>query len=236
MSYLKDLVWNTVATGDVSVVETQGAGIFYRILQVGSVIEVNWDNQIKGKGDKRGGFKTLKDAKDFVELDHYPHTMKPYVKGFEVIEQKVNSINEVNNKGKDMETLQGNTKKYSKEQVVDAIEMLSDICHSASVRGGWWHNLNTGEPLERNKLEMLMLAVSEIGEAVEGVRKGINDDHLPQYKMEDVEIADTFIRLFDYTKGHGLQVAESFFDKVLYNANRADHKPSNRIKDGGKKY
>lgn len=125
---------------------------------------------------------------------------------------------------------------YSREEVINSIDMLTEICHGASVKGGWWHDVNTEEPLERNKLEMLMLITSEIAETCEGVRKGINDDHLPQYPMEDVEIADTLIRVFDYIGGHKLRTAEAFVDKLEYNSNRADHKPENRKKVGGKKF
>lgn len=137
---------------------------------------------------------------------------------------------------KELKTLEGLEKEYTKDEVVSAINLLTDVCHSASARGGWWSNISTGEPLERNKLEMLMLIVSEVSEACEGVRKGINDDHLTQYPMEDVEIADTLIRIFDYIGGHKLKSAESLFDKVMYNASRSDHKIENRIKVGGKKY
>lgn len=119
--------------------------------------------------------------------------------------------------------------------LVDAVNMLTDACHGASVNGGWWHDIATGEPLQRNKLEMIALIHSEVSEAVEGVRKGINDDHLPDYPMEDVEMADTLIRIFDYIGGHDLQTADALVDKLEYNANRADHKIENRIKDGGKK-
>ena len=117
-----------------------------------------------------------------------------------------------------------------------AVNVLVDACHGASVKGGWWHDIATGEPLQRNKLEMIALIHSEISEAVEGVRKGINDDHLPGYPMEDVEMADALIRIFDYIGGHKLQAADALVDKLEYNANRADHKVENRIKDGGKKY
>ena len=120
--------------------------------------------------------------------------------------------------------------------LADAVNMLVDACHGASVKGGWWHDLATGEPLQRNKLEMIALIHSEVSEAVEGVRKSINDDHLPQYPMEDVEMADALIRIFDYIGGHKLQSSDALVDKLAYNANRADHKVENRIKDGGKKY
>ena len=120
--------------------------------------------------------------------------------------------------------------------LADAVNMLVDACYSASVRGGWWHDLATGEPLQRNKLEMVALIHSEGSEAVEGIRKGINDDHLTQYPMEDVEMADALIRIFDYIGGHKLQTADALVDKLAYNANRADHKPENRAKAGGKKY
>ena len=119
--------------------------------------------------------------------------------------------------------------------LADAVNMLVDACHGASVKGGWWHDLTTGEPLQRNKLEMIALIHSEVSEAVEGIRKGINDDHLTQYPMEDVEMADALIRIFDYIGGHKLQTADALVDKLAYNANRADHKPENRAKAGGKK-
>lgn len=120
--------------------------------------------------------------------------------------------------------------------LAESVNMLVDACHGASVKGGWWHDLATGEPLQRNKLEMVALIHSEVSEAVEGIRKGINDDHLTQYPMEDVEMADALIRIFDYIGGHKLQTADALVDKLAYNANRADHKPENRAKVGGKKY
>ena len=118
----------------------------------------------------------------------------------------------------------------------DAVQMIIDACHGASVKGGWWHDVETGEPLKRNKGEMLMLIVSEVAEAMEGDRKGLMDDHLPEHTMETVEIADVFIRVGDYAGGHKLDVAQALVDKLTYNANRADHKIENRAKDGGKKY
>jgi len=115
------------------------------------------------------------------------------------------------------------------------IEELSDLCYNISADAGWWTDLETGLPLERNRGEMLMLIVTEIAEAMEGVRKNIPDDHLPQYTMEEVELADALIRIFDYAGGHRLRVGEAMIAKLEYNKTRADHKIENRQKAGGKK-
>lgn len=123
-----------------------------------------------------------------------------------------------------------------RDRIIQAVKTLTDICHSASRNAGWWHNIKTGEPLKRNKGEMLMLMVSELAEAMEADRKSLNDDHLPQYDGVSVEMADCLIRICDFVGGFGLKTAEAMADKIEYNANRADHKIENRLKENGKKY
>lgn len=112
-------------------------------------------------------------------------------------------------------------------------DFASDV-HLANDK--WWHDLNTGEPIQRNVGELLMLCVSELAEAMEGHRKGLRDDHLPERSMFEVEIVDTFIRLFDLAAGLNLDLDGAFVEKMEYNRTRADHKPENRLKEGGKKY
>lgn len=113
---------------------------------------------------------------------------------------------------------------------------LMNACHEASVKGGWWNDLNTGESLKgkRNVGELLALIHSEISEALEGYRKNKMDDHLPHRKMIEVELADAIIRIGDLAGSMDLDLEGAIHEKMEYNANRADHKPENRRKEGGK--
>ena len=50
-------------------------------------------------------------------------------------------------------------------------------CHEANQK--WWHDLHTGERLNRNFGELIALVHSELSEALEGHRKDLMDDKLP---------------------------------------------------------
>ncbi len=117
----------------------------------------------------------------------------------------------------------------------NGIKALVVLCHGASVRGGWWHDLHTGERLQRNVPEMLALIHSEVSEGLEGYRKSLMDDKLPNRSMLEVEMADTVIRIADLCGGLGLDLAGAIIEKLAYNAKREDHKPENRLKEGGKR-
>lgn len=68
----------------------------------------------------------------------------------------------------------------------------------------WWTDLVTGKPIERNKGELLMLAITELSEMVEGIRKNLPDDKIVTRSMEEVEAADFWIRILDYVHGFNL--------------------------------
>lgn len=185
-------------------------------------------------------------------------------------------------------------------------QAMSDRIHAANVAAGWWPTNKS----DRNVAEMLMLVVSEGAEASEGHEMQLVDDHLPQFKMFDVELGDVLIRIHDLDGGLELDLGNAISEvhqtfiylggrsvdeylmsfvrhvsyameghrknrqdpdyparkqlavglaravieiyylaeltgvdletvveaKLAYNAQRADHKPENRQKEGGKAY
>jgi len=121
------------------------------------------------------------------------------------------------------------------EATLHAGQILTAACHGRAWNAGWWHNLDTGEKLERNVPELLCLIHSEVSEALEGFRKNLMDDKLPHRKMIEVELADVVIRVFDAAGGLGLDVAGAVVEKMMYNANREDHKIENSKGENGKK-
>lgn len=114
---------------------------------------------------------------------------------------------------------------------------LSDYAAEAHIANmKWWQDPATGQPIQRNKGELIALMHSELSEALEGERKGLMDDKLPHREMAEVELVDCLIRIFDYAGAFGYDLEGAYQEKMAYNAQREDHKHESRMKANGKKF
>jgi len=115
-------------------------------------------------------------------------------------------------------------------------EMVSYF-HGKSTAAGWW--CENGRDITKDKYvhaTKLMLVVTELAEAMEGLRKGLQDDKLPHRLMAEVELADALIRIFDLAGVLGYDLGGAVVEKDTFNSVRPDHKLENRAAAGGKAY
>jgi NTP pyrophosphatase (non-canonical NTP hydrolase) len=107
------------------------------------------------------------------------------------------------------------------------LKNLVEQCHETAKEKGFWDK-------DRNVGELLMLVVSELGEAIEAHRKGRFTDFdmynqllkdgwefksLFETEIKDQfedEICDTFIRLFDLCGGLGIDIEKHIELKMKY--------------------
>ena len=110
------------------------------------------------------------------------------------------------------------------------------LAHTTAKDAGWYHDPVSGAPVARNFGEVIALMHSELSEALEAHRKGLQDDKLPHRPGVEVELADCCIRIFDTAAALGLDLAGAIIEKNRFNRQREDHTLSNRAAAGGKKY
>ena len=123
--------------------------------------------------------------------------------------------------------------------LLEKFQLLNDLsieCHERSRSNGFWDKPS-------NVGEKLMLIVSELSEALEADRKSKhstnineiewhNDWHLKDESKDkeiflklikdthEDEIADVFIRLFDYCGGMNIPIGDHIAAKISYNSTR----------------
>ncbi len=99
----------------------------------------------------------------------------------------------------------------------------------------WWHDKD-GWPSDRNVPELICLMHSELSEGMEGHRKNLPDDKLPQYPMLVAELGDAMIREMDTVAASDFSIGDIIYDKCVFNAGRKDHTWEEREKANGKKF
>jgi NTP pyrophosphatase (non-canonical NTP hydrolase) len=120
------------------------------------------------------------------------------------------------------------------QHTVDALDALTLACFSNSEQHGFWCSYDETRALLRaanaelaakyildTKLHKLALMLSELGEAVEGVRKPGFDSHCPVFSNEAIELADVLIRIMDYCGKFGVPIGHAVVAKMRYNATRS---------------
>lgn len=116
------------------------------------------------------------------------------------------------------------------------ITELQQICHQRSRSAGWWDDYLTMPDQYRKYFLSSRYALihSEVTEALEGLRRGAPDSHLPARPAEEVELADTIIRIMDYAGAMNMDLIGAIVEKLRYNASRLDHTAEARAAQGGK--
>jgi NTP pyrophosphatase (non-canonical NTP hydrolase) len=97
--------------------------------------------------------------------------------------------------------------------------LVSGLHHVAMEEKGFWPKKPEDETvLER--LGRVGLIAEELGECMSGIRKIKQDDHLPEYSMEEAELADIILRVMDIAAARKFPLGQIILAKMAYNETR----------------
>jgi hypothetical protein len=83
----------------------------------------------------------------------------------------------------------------------------------------------------------LMLSVGELSETLDAIRKNVGpDEHCPDFTAEEVELADTILRIMNYATDRKLRLGEALIAKNQFNRDRKDHSKEARQAEHGKQF
>lgn len=120
---------------------------------------------------------------------------------------------------------------YFERKVLFGLQHMGVLARKCSREHGFWEDFDEmvgmlSDPDRKAKyildvkLSKMALVGSEVGEAVEGIRKPKQDEHCPEFTSEEVELADAIIRMVEYAEKFGLRLAEAAIAKMRYNESR----------------
>jgi hypothetical protein len=125
-------------------------------------------------------------------------------------------------------------------ELADAKIRIADIGGARNLNlSGAAINLMAGDHLSfgcANPTACLMAIVNEVSRAMEGHRKNADDAALPHRKAFEVGLAAALLRIHRLAALLCLDVDGAVVEKRAFNRIRADHRPENRVKVGGKRY
>lgn len=117
------------------------------------------------------------------------------------------------------------------------LDCLSGRINRQSKEMGFWEDV---EPLRKDVAEegmdidvfermvlradagRLALIITEISEAIDGLRKPGQSPKIPAFSILEEELADALIRILDYAGGEGLQLGRAVAAKLEYNQSRGE--------------
>lgn len=118
-----------------------------------------------------------------------------------------------------------------KDTIIRAFNILRNEAYTNACKKGFWdkrHKLLEAakiaglydEMIGMIESQMIALTHSELSEGLEGMRKNLQDDHLPERKMIECEFADAIIRLCDHAEFCDYDIGGAIIDKMNYNSGR----------------
>ena len=95
------------------------------------------------------------------------------------------------------------------------IAEIQQEVHRIAIEHGWWDT-------PRSTGEVLMLMVTELGEAMEAYREGNPEsDKIEGFSRIEEELADVIIRLLDFAAKEDLNIEGAVCAKMAYNSKRS---------------
>jgi NTP pyrophosphatase (non-canonical NTP hydrolase) len=125
------------------------------------------------------------------------------------------------------------SKGFELDQFIAVVDIVAEIVYNAQVAKGFYEDSPTHFGLQAEDTlryvqeirtylgNKLMLMVTEIAEAHEAIRKNLDkSEHIPEYTALEEEIADTVIRILDFSGYNKLRLGDAIKAKLIFNQSR----------------